>query len=50
MRGGEVADVVEIEVPVVESSEKAALPRMRVDPPKKPMLSPKEPEPTPAPE
>jgi ABC-type sugar transport system substrate-binding protein len=50
MRGGEVADRVEIEVPVVESSEKAALPRMRVDPPKKPMLSPKEPEPTPAPE
>ena len=49
MRGGEVADRVEIEIPVVESSEKAALPRMRVDPPQKPpMLSPKLPAPAPA--
>jgi ABC-type sugar transport system substrate-binding protein len=47
MRGVEVPDRVEIEVPAVESGEKAALPRMRVEPPEKPKMTPKMPTPPP---
>lgn len=40
MKGEEVPDRVEIDVPVVESSERAGLPRLRVAPPEKPKMTP----------
>jgi len=43
MKGNEVPDRVEIEVPVTEAGEKAGLPRMRVAPADKPSLVPKTP-------
>jgi ABC-type sugar transport system substrate-binding protein len=41
LKGGDVPERVEIEVPVVESSPAAGLPRMRVTPPDKPKLEAK---------